>query len=92
MEIIEANMGMMESELKKWGEELDALADKATDACAETEIEYRKQINDLKAKHQAAQAKIREVKSAGSGSWKTFKNGVETAWNELESAFKKMKN
>jgi len=36
-----------------------------------------------------AQAKLDEVKTAGSEKWETLKAGVESAWNDLEIAFKK---
>jgi len=55
-------------------------------------IERRKRIDDLKAKYQAAQSKLAELKAASGEKWGVLKTGVESAWNELEAAFKKLKN
>jgi thiamine monophosphate kinase len=49
-------------------------------------------IDDLKTKYQAAQTKLAELKAAGGEKWEVLKTGVESAWSELEAAFKKLKN
>ena len=35
-------------------------------------------------------AKLDEMKAADTEKWETFKTGVESAWNELEVAFKNL--
>lgn len=85
-----AHIGKMESQLKHWGAKLDGLLAKADDTSAETKAEYRKSVGELKQKHQAAQAKLDELKAAGSEKWEVFKVGVDSAWRELEVAFKKL--
>jgi chromosome segregation ATPase len=90
MEIDGTNVGKMETELKQWGAKLDDLAAKAEETGGEVKAEYRRHIDDLKVKHQAARARLDELKSAGSEKWNIAKNGVESAWSELESAFKKL--
>jgi DNA repair exonuclease SbcCD ATPase subunit len=92
MENMEEHVGKREAQLKQWGAKLDQLVAKAEKAGAEMKIERRKRIDDLKAKYQAAQAKLAELKAAGGEKWGVLKTGVESAWNELEAAFKKMKN
>jgi multidrug resistance efflux pump len=90
MESREAHVGKMETQLKQWGAKLDELVAKADQAGAEAKIEYRKRIDDLRAKQKVARAKLDELKTAGSEKWETLKAGVESAWNELEAAFKKL--
>ena len=63
---------------------------KAEGAGTEVKVEYRKNIDDLKAKYQVAQSKLDELKAAGSEKWETCKTGVEGAWKELEAAFGKL--
>lgn len=92
METMEAHVGKMETKLKRWGAKLDKLVAKAEEAGTDAKNDHRKRIDDLKAKHQMAQAKLDELKTAGSEKWETFKAGVESAWNDLETAFKKLKN
>ena len=91
-ETMEAHVGKMEKKLKHWGAKLDELVARADEAGAEAKLDYRKGIDDLKAKHRAARAKLDELKTAGSDKWETFKDGVESAWTELEVAFTKLTN
>ena len=92
MERTEEHVGKLETQLKQWGAKLDEFVAKADKAGTMARIDNRKRIDDLKAKVHAAQAKLDEVKAAGSEKWDTLKTGVESAWNELELAFKKLKN
>jgi hypothetical protein len=88
----EANVGKMEAQLSHWGAKLDELVAKAEEAGGEVKVDYRKRIDELKAKHQAAHSKLEEFKAAGNGKWEHFKTGVESAWVELENAFKELKH
>jgi hypothetical protein len=92
MENMEGHVGKREAQLKRWGARLDQLVAKAEKAGADVNIEERKCIDDLKVKYQAAQAKLAEVKAAGGEKWGVLKTGVESAWNELGAAFKKLKD
>jgi len=82
----------MEEQLKNWGARLDHLVAKVEKAGEEVNSERRKRVDALKTKYAAAQAKLSELKTAGSEKWDTLKTGVESAWSDLEAAFKKMKN
>ncbi len=92
MEKTEDNVGKLETQLKQWGARLDELVAKADRAGTTARIDNRRRIDDLKAKVHAAQAKLDEVKTADSEKWETLKTGVESAWSDLELAFKKLKN
>ena len=92
MEDKETHVAKLETQLKRWGAQLDELVAKAKGAEAKARSDYRKGIDELKAKHQAAQAKLDELKAAGSDKWESLKAGAESVWNEIEAAFKKLKN
>ncbi|MGA7744049.1 MAG: coiled coil domain-containing protein [Polyangia bacterium] len=92
MENTQGHVGKMETQLKQWGARLDQIVAKAEKAGTEVNGERRKRVDELKAKYQAAQSKIGEFKAAGSEKWEVFKTGVETAWSDLEAAFKKLKS
>jgi hypothetical protein len=92
METVEAHVGKMEAELKQWGARLDELLTKANAAGTGAKIDYRKRLDDLQEKFVVAEARFAELKAAGSRKWDTFKDGVETAWRELETAFTKLAN
>ena len=90
METVEAHVGKMEAELKSWGAKLDALVAKADAAGTEAKIDYRNRLEDVTARYKAAQSQLHKLQAAGSGKWDTFKTDVESAWSDLESAFKKL--
>ena len=92
MENTEDNVGKLEPQLKQWGAKLDEFVAKADRAGTAARIDNRRRIEELKAKVKAAQAKLDEVKTAGSEKWETLKAGVESAWKDLEIAFKKLSN
>jgi len=92
METRETDVGKMETQLKEWGTKLDELVAKADAAGKEADTDYRKRIDNLKAKYQVAHSKLDELKAAGSEKWDTFGTGVESAWNELRDAFKELTN
>ena len=88
---IKVNVEKMEAQLKEWGKKIDELAVKADTAGAQVKADYRKYVDDLKAKRTVAQSKLDELKAAGSEKWEVFKSGVESAWKDLESTFKTLK-
>jgi len=92
MENTQDKVGKLETQLKQWGAKLDEFVAKADRAGTAARIDNRRRIEELKAKVKAAQAKLDEVKTAGSEKWETLKAGVESAWKDLEIAFKKLSN
>jgi hypothetical protein len=92
MEKMEAHVGKMETQLKQWGMKLDELMAKAEEAGTDAKADYRKHIDDLKAKHLVAQSKLDELRAAGHDEWQSLKAGVESAWTELDVAFRKLTN
>jgi hypothetical protein len=90
METVEAHVGKMEAELKSWGAKLDALVAKADAAGTGAKIDYRRRLDDVTARYEVAQSKLHKLQAAGSGKWDTFKADIESAWSDLETAFKKL--
>lgn len=92
MESVEAQIGEMEAELRQWGVRLDNLLAMAEVAGTAVRLERRQRLDDLKEKYDAAEAKLAELKAAGSSKWEVFQGGVETAWSELANAFTRLAN
>jgi len=90
METVEGHVGRMEAELRQWGTRLDNLLAMADVVGTAARIDYRKRLDDLKAKYVAAEARLIALKTAGSGTWDAQKGGIETAWSELAKAFTKL--
>jgi hypothetical protein len=92
MQTVEAQIGRMEAELRRWGAKLHELRTLRDRGSGEANTYFRKRLDDLEAKHEAAQTKLDELKAAGSARWETYKSGIEDAWSELEAAFRKLAN
>jgi len=85
MSIKDAYLEKMEAQLREWGAKIDELKAKADKAEAGAKIEGMKQLDSLKAKRDAAQSKLGEIKAAGEEAWEILKTGVESAWSELKA-------
>lgn len=78
----------MQAQLDEWGTEIDKLKAKADKAEADAKIEYHKEIERFRAKQQAAQEKLDELKESSEDAWEDLKAGVESSWNSLGDALK----
>lgn len=87
---MEADIGRMEEQLSQWGARLDELIASVGEAGATAKRDTERRLDDLRAKHQDARSKIVALRSLGSESWETIKAGVESAWVELEVAFREL--
>jgi hypothetical protein len=92
METVESPVRNREAELKQWSSRLDKLLEKGDAAGTVPRLDYRERLEDLKGKYDAAEAKLAELKAAGSDKWETFKDGIENAWSELATAFTRVAN
>ena len=92
MQTVEVDVGNMEAELMRWSAKLDELRAKARAAGSEAKFDYRKRVDDMSAKYEAAEEKLGELKAAGSAQWETFRGGIEDAWSELADAFRRLAN
>jgi hypothetical protein len=92
METVESHVGKLESQLRTWGARLDEMVAKVEAASTEAKGDYRKRLDELKKKYKVAESRFGELKRAGSGKWETFRGGIESAWNDLERAFRKLTN
>ncbi|KHE92670.1 MAG: hypothetical protein K8F52_05100 [Candidatus Scalindua rubra] len=57
-------------------------------ADADAQIEYYKQIENLRLKQEAAREKLKELKDETEDAWEDLKAGVESAWGSLGEAVK----
>lgn len=92
METVEAHFGKMEAELRQWGVRLENLLATADVAGTAARLDRRQRLDDLKEKYAAAEAKLAQLRAAGSSKWEAFQGGVETAWRELAQAFTRLTN
>jgi len=79
---------MLADQLREWDTEIDELKVKAHLAKADAKDELQKQIEELRAKKEAAQGKLKQLQDAGDEAWDDIKDGVEKSWTELKGAFR----
>ncbi|MGH7597599.1 MAG: coiled coil domain-containing protein [bacterium] len=72
-------------QLHQWDVEIDELNARA--AKAEAKTEHLNEIDDLRAKKEAAQSQMKKLQEAGDDAWDDMKTGVEKSWTELTGAF-----
>lgn len=88
MSMKDAYQQKLQAQLNEWGAEIEKLKAKADNAEADTQIEYFKQIEELRSMQEAATNKLSELKDAGDGAWEDLKAGIDSAWDSLNSALK----
>ena len=79
----------MESQLKKWDADVDALAAAGEKASAEARANYHKYVKDLRANRDAAGKTFREMQVATKSAGDQVKTKMEAAWNTMQKNFKK---
>lgn len=87
MESREAYIRRLEAQLKEWSVKIGQWAARAEHAEERVKQEYAKQIAELRAKQEAAQAKLKELRAASEEAWAALKDGVEHAWQDLKTAY-----
>ena len=86
MSMKEAYQQKLKAQLDEWKAEIDKLKAKADKAEADAQVEYYKQIEDMRVKQKAAREKLTELKEAGDDAWEDLKAGIDSAWNSLGDA------
>jgi hypothetical protein len=90
VDIAEAHVGRLQTQLQQWGKKLDDLAAQVATDGWRGNLDYHKDIDELNAKYHTAQTRFVEFKTAGSAKWWGFKASVDHAWNDVEGAFAKL--
>jgi nucleotide-binding universal stress UspA family protein len=75
----------IEGQLKEWGAKIDELMAKAETSKAELKVKYRDQIQDLRAKQEIVQRKLRELRESGEETWGGLRAGIEKSLDELKN-------
>jgi hypothetical protein len=72
MEPVESHLGKLETQLRTWGARLDEMVARAEAARTQPSGDYRKRLDEVKAKYKVAEMRFGELRKAGSGKWETF--------------------
>lgn len=76
-----------QAQLDDWQADVEKLKAKASEASADSQLELNSQIETLEAKIEDGKAKLAELSNASEGAWESIKDGVDSAWNSMKTAF-----
>ena len=79
----------METQLKKWDADVDALAAEGRKAGAAAGAAYDERIKDLRASRDAAQKKFLEIRQASESAGAQMQAAMQGAWEAMQKAFAK---
>jgi len=80
----------METQLKKWDADVDALAAEGEKAGAEARAMYHERIKDLRASRDAVQKTFQEIRAAGEAAGAQLHTGMKTAWETMQETLEKL--
>ena len=80
----------METQLKRWDADLDALASKGEKESAKVGAAYHEQIKHLRANRDKAHQTFQKFRVANESASAQLQSGVQAAWESMEKALKKV--
>lgn len=89
MDSQDAYIKRLHAQLDEWNNEIERLRIKADKASADAQIEYQKQLEELRKRQDEMQAHYEKLNRAGNDAWSDMKQGADKAWNEFDAAFKR---
>ncbi|MCM1981693.1 hypothetical protein [Lyngbya confervoides] len=91
-ELYQTYQQKMNENLAKLDAKIEELKTKAMAAKAEQRQNYRDLVADLEAKKASLELKLQNLKSSGQDAFDSLKDGVDSAWSELQTAFDRAKS
>jgi hypothetical protein len=80
----------METQLKKWDADVDALAAQGEKANAEGRAAYHAQIKNLRASRDSAQKTFQKIRVASEAAGAQMQAGMEAAWKTMQHSLEKV--
>ena len=78
----------LETQLKESDAEIAKLREKGRELKDDAKAKWEQKMADLEKKRDVARAKRAEVGSASAEAWKDVQKGAQSAWDELDQAFR----
>jgi hypothetical protein len=83
-------VGRMETQLKRWDADVDALAAEGEKASAEMRAAYHDRIEELRSSRAAAQKTFQEIRLASESAGAQMRAGMKVAWETMQRALEKV--
>jgi predicted nuclease with TOPRIM domain len=91
MGLKEAYQEKIEAQLKEWSAKITELKAKADKTSADAKIKLYQELDDLKARKEAAQQKLNEIKAASAEKWESLKTASDKAVEDLKHKWESIK-
>jgi len=82
-------LARMETQLKKWDADLEALAAEGQKASDGARAAYHERLKELRASRDAARQTLQEMRAAGGAAGEHLQSGMKSAWETMQKALEK---
>ena len=82
-------LARMETQLKKWDADLEALAAEGQRASDGARAAYHERLKELRASRDAARQTLHEMRAAGGAAGEHLQSGMKSAWETMQKALEK---
>jgi lipid II:glycine glycyltransferase (peptidoglycan interpeptide bridge formation enzyme) len=79
----------LKSQIDQWNAEASKWEAKAKQAQAGAQAEYTRQLEQYRARRDAAMGELKRVQSASADAWKDMMQGADAAFKSMRDAFEK---
>jgi lipid II:glycine glycyltransferase (peptidoglycan interpeptide bridge formation enzyme) len=79
----------LKSQIDQWNAEAAKWEAKAKQAQAGAQAEYARQLEQYRARREAAMGELKRVQSASADAWKDMMQGADAAFKSMRDAFEK---
>lgn len=76
----------MEAQLNEWCAKINELKAKAEKTSAETNIEFRKQVEALRSKQEAVKKRLKQLQNAAEGTWEGLRSKIDSTWTDIKAS------
>lgn len=77
----DAYVEKMKASIDDWNDQIAKVQERAEKVQAEARSQYKKQLQDLRARRDEAQARLKEAQAASDKAWEDLHSGYEAAWD-----------
>jgi hypothetical protein len=88
----DAYVEKLKGNIARWNGEIDEFQAKADQAKADAQVDFQKQIVEIKAKREALEGKMADLQNAADEAWEDVKSGVDVARQILGQAVQAAKS
>lgn len=88
MSMKQAYQDKLQAQLDQWRAEIGKLQAKAKSSSAQAQLDYYRQIEELRSMQVDAEKKLEELKQSGDEAWEDLKAGIDHAWDTMGNAVK----